>query len=348
MSFIHERSGYQGLIMPFALTLLFFLTLLSSLPHETQAETSPAFPTAEMTAEEKDPTFKTPEALKRFKEGGDLFSEKNWKDAIKAFQEVVKQTSDKASRKIVDAYLQAAKGGKNLDRINKDIKKKKWRKAWSGWLTQQKKYGDTPLSIHLEELHKVIYPELFFDLATFETDPPEPEKKAREAWPENETRLTKDPDVIHEGEGALVWSAGNTGGGGFAGGAFGNFAFGRLPLASLEEVIFDDYRWLNFSIYNEDDNFGKYVIYFGTDPIQGGNQAWANAGGLAGFLRNNCYSHQVTIRRKGWNHFRVDLARELKKDPNLTWTDIQSMMLLTVPPSHKKTLVIDAIKLERP
>ncbi|MBA4685457.1 MAG: hypothetical protein H2076_10775, partial [Planctomycetes bacterium] len=67
-----------------------------------------------------------------------------------------------------------------------------------------------------------------------------------------------------------------------------------------------------------------------------------------GYLRNNCYSHQITIRRKGWNHFRVDLARELKKDPNLTWTDIQSMMLLTVPPSHKKTLVIDAIKLERP
>ena len=192
----------------------------------------------------------------------------------------------------------------------------------------------------------MIYPELFLDLATFESDPPEPEKKAREAWPENETRLTKDPDVIHEGDGALVWSAGNTGGGGLGG--FGNFAFGRLPLASLEEVVVDDYRWLNFSVYNEDDNFGKYVIYFGTDPIRGGNQAWANAGGLAGYLRNNCYSHQVTIRRKGWNHFRVDLARELKKDPNLTWTDIQSMMLLTVPPSHKKTLVLDAIKLERP
>lgn len=341
MKHFQPRSGQRDLFFPICLTALFSLIFGLGLPLLLEAKAPAPFIT-----EDKEPTFKTPEALQKFKDACVIFSEKNWKEATKAFQEIVKETADKASRKIVDADVDAAKGGKKLDRISKDIEKKNWRKAWTGWLTQQKKYGSTPLSTHLEELHKTIYPELFFDLATFETEPPEPEKKAREAWPENQTRLTQDPDVIHEGKGALVWSAGNTGGAGFGG--FGNFAFGRLPLASLEEVVVDDYRWLIFSIFNEDDNFGKYIVYFGTDPIQGGNQGWANAGGLAGYLRNNCYSHQITIRRKGWNHFRVDLARELKKDPNLTWTDIQSMMLLTVPPSHKKTLVIDAVKLERP
>ena len=338
MNPFNKRFSYQGPVFPILAFSLIYLTLISPLPNPLQAS-----PTNQLLGQNPDPTFKTPEALKRFEEGSAKFIEKNWKEATKAFKEVLKQTADKASRDIIAGYIEAAKGGKNLDRVEKDIAKENWRKAWTGWLAQKKKYGETPLSELLQEIKNRIYPELFFDLATFEEDPPEPEKKAREAWPENETRLTKDPDVIHEGKGALVWSSGNTGGG-----AFGNFAFGRLPLASLEEVIVDDYRWLNFSVFNEDDNFGKYVLYFGTEPIQGGNQGWANTGGIAGLLRNNCYSHQITIRRKGWNHFRIDLFKELKKDPKLTWTDIQALTLMTVPPSHKKMLVIDALKLERP
>ena len=239
MNHFQPRSGQRDLFFPNRLDGSFQ-------PHFWSGSSSPSRGEGSclINAEDKEPTFKTPEALQKFKEACVVFSEKNWKEASRAFQEIVKETADKASRKIVDAYVDAAKGGKKLDRISKDIEKKKWRKAWTGWLTQQKKYGSTPLSTHLEELHKTIHPELFFDLATFETDPPEPEKKAREAWPENQTRLTQDPDVIHEGKGALIWSAGNTGGAGFGG--FGNFAFGRLPLASLEEVVVDDYRWLNF------------------------------------------------------------------------------------------------------
>ena len=338
MMYSQQRSILHDLALPIMGAMLIFVTLISPLPADLEANSSTPAP-----VEDPQPTFKTPEAKQRSEDGRTALDEKNWKESTKAFQEVLKATADKDSRKIVDGYLEAAKGGKNLDKISKDIDRKKWRRAWSAWLTQQKKYGDTPLADHLEELRTILYPELFFDLATFEEDPPEPEKKAREAWPENETRLTKDPDVIHEGKGALIWSSGNTGGG-----AFGNFAFGRLHLASLENVVVEDYRWLTFSVFNEDDNFGEYVVYFGTDPIEGGNQAWANMGGLAGYLRNNCYSHNVTIKRKGWNHFRIDLVKNLKKDPNLTWTDIQALTLLTVPPSHKKTLVIDAIKLERP
>ena len=165
MSLIRSLSGQRGLLFPISLTALLILTLLSGLPLLPQAEATPRF-----TVEDQEPTFKTPEALQKFKDACSVFSEKNWKEATKAFQSVLKETADKASRKIVDAYVDASKGGKNLDRITKDIEKKKWRKAWSGWLTQQKKYGETPLSTHLDELQQKIYPELFFDLATFESE----------------------------------------------------------------------------------------------------------------------------------------------------------------------------------
>ncbi|MDC0347564.1 hypothetical protein OAN47_04030 [Planctomycetota bacterium] len=305
-------------------------------------EATPLIAFADIDTEK--PTFKSPEGQEKYDLGVASFSERLWKDADKAFKAARKNTADKSSKSHVDLFEKACSGGKLLDKVQKDIDKEKWRKAWSGLMNLEKKYGETPLVDFLKETRDVIYPELFLDLATFEEPPPEPEVKARAAWPENETRITKDPDVIFEGKGALQWGAGNTGGG-----AFGNFAFGRLPLASLEDVVVEDYRILNISIYNEDDNFGKYVLYFGPEPL-GGVQAGGGAGGfggLGGLLRNNCYSHYLTIRKKGWNHFRVDLVKDLKKDPNLTWTDILSLSLLTVPPSHKKTLVIDAVKLER-
>ena len=114
-----------------------------------------------------------------------------------------------------------------------------------------------------------------------------------------------------------------------------------------EDLVMEDYRWLRISIFSEDDTFGKFTIFFGTDEI-GPNQAWGATGGIQSLLRRNCYYYHLTIKKPGWNHFRIDLNRELSKNDAITWSDLQSLYLFTVPPSHPKRLTIDAIKLEVP
>lgn len=287
-----------------------------------------------------DPNFKTEEAKAIFQQGKELFDKRNWKDAGKSFSKVRKETSDKESRDRLDVWEQACKGGKNLDRAVEDHSKKKYRKSWSSIQSLIRKYGDTPLKGPIDQLYAEVYAQLFLDLAKFEQKPIEPEQAAREALPEDRTRITKDPDRIFEGESALEWRSG--GGQGFAG-----FNFGRLPLASLEDLVVEDYRWLRISIFNEDDTFGKFTLYFGTDEI-GPNQNWAATGGIEGFLRRNCYYRHLTIKKPGWNHFRIDLKRELTKNENIAWSELLSLYLFTVPPSHPKRLTIDALKLEVP
>lgn len=287
-----------------------------------------------------DPSFKTEEAKKAFDQAKELFEGRSWRDAGKAFGKLRKDTSDKESRKRLESWENACKGGKNLDRAVSDHESDKHRKAWSSIQGLLKKYGETPLRTFIDQLHDDVYPELFFDLAKFEEEPTETEEAARKALPEDRTRITKDPDRIFEGTSALEWRSG--GGQGFAG-----FNFGRVPLASIQDLVMEDYRWLRISIYNEEDTFGKFTLYFGMDEI-GPNQAWAGAGGIQGLLRRDCYYYHLTIKKPGWNHFRIDLHRELTRNEKIAWSELQSLYLFTVPPSHPKRLTIDALKLEVP
>ncbi|MGE4602299.1 MAG: hypothetical protein AAEJ65_05300 [Planctomycetota bacterium] len=287
-----------------------------------------------------EPIFKTDEGRKTFEQGKELFEQRDWRGAGKAFTAARRDTVDRESRSRLEPWEDACKGGKSLDRAAGDLVRKKYRKCWSAVEGLVKKYGDTPLRTSIDELHDEVYPILFLDLAKFEKEPVETEQAARRALPEDRTRITKDPDRIFEGKSALEWRSG--GGQGFAG-----FNFGRLPLASIEDVVMEDYRWLRISIHSEDDNFGKFTLFFGRDEI-GPNQAWAATGGIRGLLRRDCYYHHLTIKKKGWTHLRIDLVKELSKNESISWSDLQSLYLFTVPPSHPKRLTIDALKLEVP
>ncbi len=297
---------------------------------------------AESSTEDESPQpgFDSDEAKQEFEKGRKLFEERQWRDASRSFGVARKGTADRDSRTIVSSWEKACKGGKALDRAVEDLARKKYRKAWTAVLGLRGKYGATPLVNPIEQLQQEVYPHLFLDLACFEAEPVEVEAAARKALPEDRSRLTKDPDRIFEGKGALEWRSG--GGQGFAG-----LSFGRLPLASIGELVMDDYRWIRFSVFNEDENFGKFTLFFGIDEI-GPNRAWAGAGGVGGLLRRNCYYHHFTLKKPGWNHFRIDLTRELSKNESIAWSDLLSLYLLTVPPSHPKRITIDAVKLERP
>ena len=308
----------------------------SPLPaHQDPAEP----PEEEEEKEEPAPEFKSEEAKALFLSGCQQFEKRDWRTAGRSFSDARKETVDKASRSIVQLWEKACKGGKALDRADADHQKGAHRKAWGAVASLSKKYGETPLMTAIDALKEQIYPELFLDLATFEEKPAETEEAARKALPNDRSRITRDPERIVEGKGALEWRSG--GGQGFAG-----FNFGRLPIATIEEVVMEDFRWIRFSIFNEDDNFGKFTLFFGTDPI-GPNQAWAGAGGIAGLLRRNCYYHHFTLKKPGWNHFRIDLKKELSKNESIQWSDLLSLYLLTVPPSHPKKITIDAVKLEK-
>ena len=324
----------SGGFLPVVLLISLSFISVASIPDDEVAPESKAeitFPA---------PIFKTDTAQATFDQAKELFEKRDWRDAGKSFAKVRKETVDKESRARVELWEQACKGGKSLDRAVEDHAREKYRRSWSSIQSLLKKYGKTPLRGPIDQLHDEVYPQLFLDLAKFEQEPVEPEQAARKALPEDRTRITKDPDRIFEGKGALEWRSG--GGQGFAG-----LSFGRLPLASIQDLVMEDYRWLRISIFSEDDTFGKFTIFFGTDEI-GPNQAWGATGGIQSLLRRNCYYYHLTIKKPGWNHFRIDLNRELSKNDAITWSDLQSLYLFTVPPSHPKRLTIDAIKLEVP
>ncbi|MGE4633354.1 MAG: hypothetical protein AAEJ47_09975 [Planctomycetota bacterium] len=324
----------SGTILPWVLLIPLSIASIQSVPDDdagTETTTENALP---------EPIFKTDEGRKIFEQGKELFEKHDWKGAGKAFTSARKDTVDRESRTRLKPWEDACKGGKVLDRAAEDFTRKKYRRCWSAVEGLTKKYGDTPLRTSIDELRDEIYPKLFLDLAKFEKEPVEPEQVARKALPEDRTRITKDPDRIFEGKSALEWRSG--GGQGFAG-----FNFGRLPLASIQDLVMEDYRWLRISIYNEEDTFGKFTLFFGRDEISP-NQAWAGGGGIRGLLQRDCYYHHLTIKKVGWNHFRIDLERELSKNESISWSDLQSLYLFTVPPSHPKRLTIDALKLEVP
>ncbi|MDE0959568.1 MAG: hypothetical protein OSB09_02190 [Planctomycetota bacterium] len=283
------------------------------------------------------PTFDSDEGQKSFLEGQEQFQLRAWRDATRSFAAARKASADTRSKKLVQAWEKACKGGKALDRADKDHQKGAYRKAWSGVAALQKKYGMTPLSTAIDVLKQKVYSELFLDLATFEETPVEVEEAARKALPKDRSRIILDPERIFEGKGALEWRSG--GGQGFAG-----LSFGRLPIATIEDVVMEDYRWIRFSVFNEDDNFGKFSLFFGTEPI-GPNQA--QAGGVMALLQRNCYYHHFTVKKPGWNHFRIDLTKDLSMSEAIEWSDLLSLYLLTVPPSHPKKITIDAVKLEK-
>jgi len=297
---------------------------------------------AEDPAEEEviPPTFDSDEGKKSFIEGQEQFEQHAWRDASRSFAVARKASADARSRKLLQSWEKACKGGKALDRASNELQKGAYRKVWNAVATLRKKYGETPLATAIDALEETVYPELFLDLATFEETPIEVEEAARKALPKDRSRITRDPERVFEGKGALEWRSG--GGQGFAG-----LSFGRLPIATIEDVVMEDYRWIRFSVFNEDDNFGKFTLFFGTEAISP-NQAWAGAGGLTGLLRRNCYYHHFTLKKLGWNHFRIDLTKELSMNETLEWSDLLSLYLLTVPPSHPKKLTIDAVKLEKP
>ena len=64
-------------------------------------------------------------------------------------------------------------------------------------------------------------------------------------------------------------------------------------------------------------------------------------------LRTRCFYHHLTIKKPGWNDYRIDLWKNLSTHSTPTRAEIQGLILLMISPSKPKTIFIDAVKLEK-
>ena len=293
-------------------------------------------PTDEKLKEEGPPQIElaTPEAAIAYEEGFAHFSSGDFKAAASSFKSAKKGAKGEA-KEVLTAFESACKESKKLPRIEKAIDKQQWRRAYVELQKVSKKLGPkTPLESHLKPLRTMIESQLFFWLANFEADPPEPEAGVLDRRPRS-AAITDEAEFIREGEGALRWSSGSQG--------FGGMTFGSLPLAKFEGArVEEGYRILDLWIYSTDDEFGKFTLYFGTEADGPGTSFNTD------ILKTKCFYRHETLNKKGWRHIRIDLIKEMPKHHNLSWSDVTGLALLTVPPSKAKTIYIDGVRLERP
>ena len=276
----------------------------------------------------------TPEAAIAYEEGFAHFSSGDFKAAATSFKSAKKGAKGEA-KKVLAAFESACKESRKLPKIEQAIDKEQWRRAYVQLQRVSTKLcPKTPLEPHLEPLRTMIESQLFFWLANFEADPPEPEAGVVDRRPRS-AAITDEAQFIREGEGALRWSSGSQ--------RFGGMTFGSLPLAKFEgSRIKEGYRILDLWIYSTDDEFGKFTLYFGTEPDGPGTSFNLE------ILKTKCFYRHETLNKNGWKHIRIDLIKEMPKHHNLSWSDVTGFALLTVPPSKAKTIYIDGVRLERP
>ncbi|MFN0059272.1 MAG: hypothetical protein ACKVX7_12525 [Planctomycetota bacterium] len=283
-----------------------------------EGEKQPAAPSATRPT----PEFADDESRAAFARGVELFDKGDWKAADGEFTKCQKGATSKVSKAELKLWTRAVKGGPDLAKIEKAIDKKDWKGAWGQLTTANAKYADTPLKSKLDELTKVVEPELFLVLASFEEPPPEPEKLARNR--PATASFNDDVKFVKSGKRSMRWSEGS--------------GFANLQIARLEGGIPKEYRYLNISIYSSDDKLGKYTIFFptgelGMNPME--------------ILKTRCFFHHLTINKPGWHNLRIDLTKDLATHSNPTRDEIEGLNLLVIPPGQPKTIYIDDVKLEK-
>lgn len=278
------------------------------------------------------PKFTAGEAQKAFDEGHGLFQKGEWKAAEKLFKECSKK-GEGEDRDRIKPWIQACKGGARLNRIDKVINKQEWRKAWVEIQRVNASYKETPLQATLAEYLERIEGNLFFPLATFEEDPPE--SQVDSSRHPSTAQINTDPRFVAGGKRSIQWTE--------KVGLGSAKILGWLPLAEFPGSLIDDHRYLSVSIYKPGESFGKYTLYFYTDedPAQGG---FANP--LA-VLKARCHYKHLTVEKQGWNHYRVDLWKELSNHSGAQRSEIRGLHMLIIPPSKADTVYIDEVKLER-
>ncbi len=272
------------------------------------------------------PTFTTDESKLAYEEGQRHFTAGRWKDSEKCFRKCKKGVRPDGKR-IVDAWLKACKGGRQLSSVEKAIEKKSWNKAWARLMKLRRTHGDTPLRKKLDELRTTVASKLFFFIATFEEKPPKPEAGAN-ALPAG-AGYNVDGKYVKEGRRSLRWEA-----------QWDRENLNFVDLGRFDAAALQEYPILQLSIYSLDDTYGKYVLALDDGEF---DQLVGNRGSL----RGKCFFQYVTLNRVGWRHFRIDIRKDLTVNAKMTRDEIKGLSLVMLTSTQKKTICIDDVRLAR-
>ena len=112
-----------------------------------------------------------------------------------------------------------------------------------------------------------------------------------------------------------------------------------LALARFDIGTIEQYRSLHLSIFNPDENVGKFTILLDTGDLE---QIASRDP-----LRAPLFFKHITLTKPGWQDLRFDLRRDFSTLTNPTREEIQGVGIMMIPPSKPKTIYVDDVKFEK-
>ncbi|MCI0652435.1 MAG: hypothetical protein L0Z55_11190 [Planctomycetes bacterium] len=131
-----------------------------------------------------------------------MFADEMYAEARAAFERS-RQGASKEQREEINRWIEACRGGVEFAKVDELMNQKNWQKALKEQQRLEEKYSATALAPRLAEAYAKISDHLFYYVATFEEDPPEPEKAL---YPLPKSRsLNEDSRYVRRGKRSIMW-----------------------------------------------------------------------------------------------------------------------------------------------
>ena len=275
-------------------------------------------------ADDPTPSFTSKEGETLFKEALDLFEDDRYDEANKKFRSALKHT-DAQGQTIVRTWIKACRGAREVEQVEKLLKKKKWRSALKKAEKARKNYTGTPIEPKVRHIHALAHRACFHDLATFDRGRIPMTEDTRFLM--DVATFNEDPKYVKQGNRSLRWSARPTA-----------ESLPYVPLARGNGLRLEEFRYLTFWVYSPDRVAGQYFILF----CAGGNEM-----GAGGSAPHNSLSTSVKFNRVGWTQVRIDLRKDLREKGSFGLRSTRNIELIMLRGSPPKTIYIDHVRLER-
>jgi hypothetical protein len=282
--------------------------------------------------------FSSPEAAQSYSDAVAHFERGEFEKARDGFEAARKGVTGDAKARIAE-YTKACNGAKDLEKIQKEIAKERWRAAFVRWEKLEASHGKTPLRLFIEPLRATIEGGLYLRLATFEEDPPEPERRVADQRPSTTGRVT-DAEFVKEGKASLEWRSGYDP----KGDDRADLLRFTVPLAAFDGSLAEQYCILDFWIHASALQPRELYLYFGVEP--GGVPDRELVPTKENLRDTRCKYFAIPIEKAGWRHIRIDLRKDLLDRFELDWSEITGVSLGGWQRAGK--IHCDALRLERP
>ena len=272
--------------------------------------------------------FEIEEARATFEEGRASFVRGDWKAAAKSFRACKKHVA-KEDKPLLESWILAVKGGKEIDKVRKDLSKDQARRAWARLQLLAPKYRETPLRFFLDLLEEGIRGELYTTLATFENRSSLDSEPVIDDTPSMFGSYNRRSEYVRSGEQSAQWRP-----------ATEKKYIVMLELAKLTGEQVESHQTFEFSVYNADERKHRFILILHIGDL---SEISRNDGSLG---RKPCFHTHVDFE-PGWNEISIDLKKDLKMNGRTAKSQIQGAILVDIETRDPKTVYIDDVRLGR-